>query len=143
MALAFLQRRETANPWPLNVAEQAHLCVRSGEEKKILVRSSVYLNTVMAKPLVPTAKHFVALKISAVPEVENVFTMVDDAARTLYVYTVVDDFDAKVRSRIYEKEQEIIDEFEMFDFDFHIISRMGAPLSECVSEPSIELTYQR
>jgi hypothetical protein len=143
MALAFLQKRETANPWPLNVAEYAYFCVRSGEEKKIEVRSSAPPYSVMTKPLVPTAKHFVALKISAVPEVENVFTMVDDAAKTMYVYTVIDDFVASIRFKIYEKEQEIIDEFGMFDFDFHIISRMGAPLSECVSEPSIELTYQR
>jgi hypothetical protein len=143
MALAFLQKRETANPWPLAVVEQASLCIRSGEKKEIYVSSSAYQNTVMTRPLVPTAKHFVALEISAVPEVENVFTMVDDAAKTMYVYTVVDDFDAGIRSRIYEKEQEIIGEFEMFDFDFHIISRMGAPLSECVNEPSIELTFQR
>ena len=143
MPLAFLQRGETANPWPPHMVEQANLCVRSGEEKKILVRSSVYLKTVMTKPLVPTVKHFIALKISAVPQVEDVFTMVDEAFKTMYVYIVVDDFDAAVRFSIYEKEQEIIDEFGMFDFDFHIISRMGAPLSECVNEPSIELTYQR
>ncbi len=143
MALAFLQRGETVNPWPTCMIEQANLCVRSGEEKKILVRSSAYLKTVMTKPLVPTVKHFIALKISAVPQVENVFTMIDEAFKTMYVYTVVDDFDAAVRFNIYEKEQEIIDEFGMFDFDFHIISRMGAPLSECANEPSIELTYQR
>jgi hypothetical protein len=143
MALAFLQKNETANPWPERLVEQANLSVRSGEEKKILVQSSTYLKSVTTRPLVPTVKHFIALKISAVPQVENVFTMVDEAIKTMYVYTVIDDFDALVRTKIYEKEKEIIDEFGMFDFDFHVISRMGAPLSECVNEPSIELTYQR
>ncbi len=143
MALAFLQRGETANPWPPSLVEQSNLSLRSGEEKRIFVPSSSYLKSVMTKALVPTVQHFIALMISDVLQVENVFTMVDDGAKTMYVYTVIDDFDAATRAKIYEREQRIIDEFGMFDFDFHIVSRMGAPLSECVNEPSIELTYQR
>jgi len=143
MALAFFQKGETANPWPEGPVEQANLCLRSGEEKEITVRSSNYLKSVTTKPLVPTCEHFMALMISSVPQVEHVFTMVDDRAKTIYVYTIVDDFDAATRYKIYEKEKQIIDEFDMFDFDFHIISRMGAPLSDCVNEPSIQLTYQR
>lgn len=139
MALAFMQKHESSLSWPTDFT----VCVVSGEEKTIPVRSSAPANAVVTKPLVPTLKHFVALKISAVPQVENVFTMVDNAAKTIYVYTVVDDFDAAVRSNIYDKEQAIIEEFAMFDFDFHIISRMGAPLSDCVNEPNIDLTFQR
>ncbi len=143
MALAFLQKGEIANPWLPCTVGQANLCVGSGEEKKISVRSSSYLKPLITKSLVPTVRHFIALMISAVPQVEHVFTVVDEAVKTMYVYTVIDDFDAAVRFKVYEKEQQIIDEFGMFDFDFHIISRMGAPLSECVNESAIELTYQR
>jgi hypothetical protein len=91
--------------------------------------------------ITPTLNQFVALSISAVPEVEQVSTLLQGNA--LQVEIVVDAFDAEVRNRIYERQEAIIHEFEMFEFDFYIVSRRGRDLSECPVDSSFNLAFRR
>jgi hypothetical protein len=124
-------------------------CLRSDERKTISVRSggNAFLksdqNTLNFGFIAPTIKHFIAAKISSIAEVERVLTMLDKVNKILYVNTVVNDFDANIRSKIYDKEAEIIDEFEMFDFSFNIISRRGREVAQCITDPGLELTFKR
>jgi hypothetical protein len=55
---------------------------------------------------------------------------------------LLDRFESEVRGRIYRREELIIDEFPMFEFDFYVISRMERDPGELVSE-SIELVYDK
>ena len=84
---------------------------------------------------------FVALELSQVPEVENVFTA--KLKNLVYAWIVVDPFDEAVREEIYVHEKSIIDEFWDFEFDFNIISRRGRKLQELLSDPNTDLTYHR
>jgi hypothetical protein len=85
-------------------------------------------------------KEFIALELSSAAEVEYVFCAFRN--NVFYVWVLLDRFENEVRERIYEREELIIDEFPMFEFDFYLISRMGREPGELVSE-SIELVYDR
>jgi hypothetical protein len=83
---------------------------------------------------------FIALELSAVEEVEYVFTAFRN--NVFYVWVLLDRFEAQVRNRIYEIEMEVIDEFPMFEFDFYLIAGGGNDSRELISG-SIELVYCR
>jgi len=79
--------------------------------------------------------------MGSVPDVERVLAKLQD--RTLYVTVVVNHFNPAVHTEIFRKEESIIDEFEMFDFDFEVISREGQDISECLTDPSLRLIFMR
>lgn len=85
-------------------------------------------------------KEFIALELSSVDEVEYVFSALRN--NVFYIWVLLDRFESEVRGRIYRREELIIDEFPMFEFDFYLISRMGRDPGELVSE-SIELVYDK
>lgn len=91
---------------------------------------------------VPTSalNEFIAFELSLVPEVEFVFTAFRNDV--FYAWVIVDKFEEEVRGRIYERERAIIDEFQMFEFDFYIIARLGRDVGDLVSE-EINLAYQK
>jgi hypothetical protein len=126
--------------------QSASLFVRSdegpGQRKEVVdIRSDKLSPNMKTTVLSPNKRHFIAFLIATVPEVESVFTQAQDDF--LHVYTVVDAFDASVRKKIYEMELQIIDNFEMCDFDFQIVSRVGKPLSDLFNDPDLELSFQR
>ena len=84
---------------------------------------------------------FIALEFSLVPKVEYVFTAFRDN-RVFYVWVVTDHFDEATREAIYEREKAVIDVFDMFEFDFYIIARMGRDVATLISE-GIDLAYKR
>ena len=87
-------------------------------------------------------REFIAFEFSLVPEVEYVFTAFREN-QIFYAWIVTDKFEDSVRDQIYEREQAIIDEFSMFDFDFYIIARMGRSLDDLIGDDSMHLTYAR
>jgi hypothetical protein len=88
-----------------------------------------------------TLKQFVAFEMASIAEVESVFALRE--GNLWYINTIVPDFDPLVDKKIFQKEGEVIDEFEMFNFDFNIISREGHEISELISEPPFERIYER
>jgi hypothetical protein len=135
---AILSVPQKAQNWFPNCS--VNIC--SGQKKETLVYSS--RAAVMKLSIVaPTLRQFAAYMISAVPEVEYVLTMCDDENRLLRVFSVIDAFDSRTRENIYAKEGQVIDEFEDFNFEFNIVSRRGKPLSECITDPGLEVTFQR
>lgn len=83
---------------------------------------------------------FIALELSAVEEVEYVFTAFRN--NVFYIWVLLDRFEAQVRNKIYEIEMEVIDEFPMFEFDFYLIASGGNDARELISG-SIESVYCR
>ncbi len=128
-----------------NVDNREELHVRSDGAKVYSKLCSDRVKTLKTnwdvRIVAPTVKEFAAFGLAAIGEVEAVLTFFE--GRILHVYTVVNDFDAAVRYKIYEREEAIIDEFEMFDFHFDIVFRRGRPLPDCITDPSLELTFKR
>ena len=83
---------------------------------------------------------FIAFELSQIREVEYVYTALRN--KVFYVWIVIDRFEPQVRKNIYEREKTIIDEFNMFEFDFYIIARMGQDVKDLISG-SVKLAYQR
>lgn len=116
--------------------------VCSGQKKETLVLST-QATVIKLSVVAPTLRQFAAYMISSVPEVEYVLTTCDEKNRMLRVFSVIDAFDATIREKIYAKEGQVIDEFETFNFEFNIISRRGRSLSECITDPGVEVTFKR
>jgi hypothetical protein len=81
---------------------------------------------------VRTIEANVGLEFSLIPEVECVTIQRQEDGKGLQVLTVVNDRSPEIRSKIYKREQALIDSYPMFEFDFHIVSRMGRPLSDVI-----------
>ena len=86
-------------------------------------------------------KDSIAFGIGAIPDVEAVFTLRHD--NVFYIWTVVDQSEPEIRSRIYEREKQIIDQYASLDFDFNIVASRGRKPQELIGDPAAELTYVR
>jgi hypothetical protein len=75
-----------------------------------------------------------------VPEVECVFVEKDDDC-SFTVYTVVNERDLEVRSRIYDRELAILDANPGIGIAFNILSRRGRVLESVIQ--SKEKPYKR
>lgn len=82
----------------------------------------------------------VGLELTMVPEVECVFVEKDDDF-SFTVYTVVNERDLEVRSRIYDRELAILDANPGIGIAFNIVSRRGRELESVVQ--SKEKPYKR
>jgi hypothetical protein len=87
-------------------------------------------------------RDFIAFEFSLVQEVEYVFTAFREN-QIFYAWIITDDFESSVRESVYERQQAIIDEFPMFEFDFYIIARKGRHVEELIGDESMHLTYAR
>jgi len=89
--------------------------------------------------LVAEVKDSVAAGFASFPEAVRVcMSRNPQADGAVHVQVAVrDPSDRDVRLRIYQKEQEIIREFERLDFDFEIVSSQEAP------DTSMDLTFSR
>ncbi len=82
----------------------------------------------------------VGIELTMVPEVECVFVEKDDDC-SFTVYTIVDERDLEVRSRIYDRELAILDANPGIGIEFNILSRRGRALESVVQ--SKEKPYKR
>jgi hypothetical protein len=95
---------------------------------------------VESRPNVYTVRpqDFAWLELSLVDEVERIF--VDRESDKLFrVLTVVNERSPELRKKIYQREKAIIDALPRYEFDFHILARMGHDLKEvvdCADRPS-------
>src|ERR1700733_9847313 len=74
---------------------------------------------------------FIWLELSREPEVEKVF--IKTGGDFFDVLIVVNDRQAEIRDRIYDRELAIISRYPHQDFAFRILPRMGLPLSDLIS----------
>ena len=74
---------------------------------------------------------FIGYEITMVPEVECVFVEKEDDA-SFTVYTVVNDRDLDVRSKIYDREMEILGANPGIKIEFNILSRRNRPLGTVI-----------
>lgn len=84
----------------------------------------------------------IGLELSLVPEVECVVIDKQEDGIGLHVLTVVNDRNAEARTKIYKRDQAIIDAYPTFNFDFHIAARMGRNLEDFIKGCG-EIAYQR
>jgi len=64
-----------------------------------------------------------AKDFGVIPQVKYVLT--EDVSDTFLVWVVVDDPSPDVRRRVYEKELDLMSEFENIPFDFNLLPAMG------------------
>jgi len=88
-----------------------------------------------------SVREFVAHELALVEEVEAVLTARRD--NEFHIWTVVNEFDADVRKKIYEREKTIIDEFGNLHFDFNILSRRNRPFNEVIHDSALDVTFRR
>jgi hypothetical protein len=79
----------------------------------------------------PPADH-VGLELSLIYEVERVYVWLAEDDNLFRVISVVDANDPALRDRIYERELAIMEALPWYDFDFHVLPRVGHALSELV-----------
>ena len=86
--------------------------------------------------IVPAMKDFISWAFAEIPSVVRVYA--NQEGRVFYVRVVITDYrDRHIRRSVYEKEKEIINKFESFDFDFGVFPE------DVVLGDSLELTYRR
>jgi len=82
-------------------------------------------------------KDFIASGFASIPEVERVYTLRHSPEEVVYVRVVAGRSTRAIRDRIYAKEKEIIDVFNVFDFDFGIVASPEAV------DPALKLVYKK
>lgn len=73
----------------------------------------------------------VGLELTMVPEVECVFVEKEEPS-TFTVYTVVNERDLDVRSRIYDREMAILSAHPGIGIEFNVLSRRNRPLEAVI-----------
>ena len=79
------------------------------------------------------AEDLVRLQMSSIKEVEAVYVEPAPRRTGFHVFTIVNERNAEVRAKIYEREQAIMDEYKYLEFDFRIIARRNRDLTDLVS----------
>jgi hypothetical protein len=77
---------------------------------------------------------FVGLELSLVPQVEAVYVIRVGSATELKVTSVTNERDPEVRSKVYAREQAIIDAYPNLNFDFNVIARRNRDLDEVFTQ---------
>ena len=86
--------------------------------------------------IVPALKDFISWTFAEIPSVIRVYA--NQEGKIFYVRVVIADYrNRSVRMSVYEKEKEIINKFESFDFDFGVFPE------DIALGDSLELTYRR
>ena len=83
---------------------------------------------------------FIGFELSMEPEVTRIYTAFRGSV--FYVWTLLDNFETRIREAVYAREQEIIDEFPMFDFDFYLVVADDQDAESMISGP-VDLVFQR
>jgi len=92
----------------------------------------------------PTLNQYVSVCMSAIPGVESVLTRLERGDDMMYVFIVTNEFDLALHDAIFSKEERIIDEFEMFSFEFRILTRRGSSVSDLLTvDESCDLVFAR
>jgi hypothetical protein len=74
---------------------------------------------------------YIGYELTMVPEVECVFVE-QEADSSFAVYTVVNERDLDVRSKIYDREMEILESNPGINIEFNILSRRNRPLESII-----------
>jgi hypothetical protein len=115
-------------------------CMFNSDFETVSVSSNPLPGIMLWKPSTKTRRimrlaDFIGLEMSLVPQVETVFVhRSEESAKDVRVLVVVNARDPRVRAEIYKREQAIMDELPLADFDFHIISRENRPLQQIVTD---------
>ena len=86
-------------------------------------------------------RNMIALEIGGVPEVDAIFTQMED--RVLHVWTVIRDASRTARRAVYAREQIIVDRTGHLDFDFNVINGNGVDPRTMFRDPGFELAFIR
>lgn len=87
--------------------------------------------------LTSALKDFIASGFASIPEVERVYALRHPREEVVYVRVVLPRSDRVLRDKVYAKEKETIDAFEVFDFDFGIVTASDS------IDPTLELVYKK
>src|SRR5437879_1156613 len=76
----------------------------------------------------------IAMELSFVPEVDSVFVECEQFGKAFRVMTVVNEIDRAVETKIYEREEAIMDALPSADFEFRILARHNRSLSGVMTD---------
>jgi hypothetical protein len=76
----------------------------------------------------------IAMELSFVPEVDYVFSTCEEHGKVFHVTTVVNELSDAVETKIYEREEAIMDTLQNADFEFRILARHNRPLSGMLTD---------
>jgi len=119
----FLSNQNQPNQPAPSVSAHNHYSRRVVEEIKMSLTSNL--------------KDFIAAGFASIEEVERVYTVRRPREDVIYVRVVLQGDDRNLRKKVYAKEREIIDAFEIFEFDFGIASSLDS------IDPTLELVYKK
>lgn len=122
--------------------EQAVPTVEFPQCPKFVSNKSMGLWTNRDAKLLMNPETFVGLELSLVPQVEAVYVIRVGSAKELKVTSVTNERDADVRSKVYAREQAIIDAYPNLNFDFNVIARRNRDLDEVFNQTGI-LAFKR
>jgi len=76
----------------------------------------------------------IAMELSFVPEVDSVFVACEQQGKAFRVMTIVNELDDAVESKIYEREEAIMDTIQSADFEFRIFARHNRALADVMTD---------
>jgi hypothetical protein len=115
---------------------QSLLCQSDTQASK----SSVAVKTILSADI----RNTVAFEIGfAVPEVQAVFSRLDENNKVLHIWAVIPERERNVYRKIYSAEKDIIDKFGHIGFDFNVIASCGRDPGTLLNNPGVELSYLR
>lgn len=76
----------------------------------------------------------IGMELSFVPQVDSVFVACEDSGRNLRVVTVVNEIDDAVETKIYEREEAIMDTIPSADFEFRVLARHNRAVSDVITD---------
>jgi hypothetical protein len=76
----------------------------------------------------------IGMELSFVPEVDSVFVACEQSGKAFRVITIVNEIDDAIETKIYEREEAIMDTIQSADFDFRILARHNRALSEVITD---------
>ena len=79
----------------------------------------------------------------AVPEVQAVFSCLDEKSHVLHVWAVVPERERDIYRKVYSAEKQLIEKFGHLGFDFNVIASCGRDPSTLLNNPGVELSYLR
>ena len=76
----------------------------------------------------------IGMELSFVPEVDHVFVECEQSGKAFRVITVINEIDKTVETKIYEREEAIMDALPASDFEFQVLARHDRDVSETITD---------
>jgi len=76
----------------------------------------------------------IGMELSFVPEVDCVFANCEQSGKAFRVTTVINEINEAIETKIYEREEAIMDALPSSDFEFRILARHDRNVSDVITD---------